>query len=254
MLKCRPSSSLHSDSGISSATVPAKESPPSEDPTVEEASRRETVEVDKVLAQLIDTMFRERKVATAFEIYFQTSALSSKEKAAIEDVGIENPIDLSNLRDTKTAARVFAVAWNYENQAVFLMLGTSPLSTGDVNRKNYYRADETIERERERVLNKRKVSKDEFYKLLGQVTHGSPDEPSLTMLELINADVDSFIQQKINDSIYNQNIATMKKERVLIKRTAGNQTLYEVQFKQMFRVVFLYRGKEPKVISFSDLL
>ncbi|HKC63833.1 MAG TPA: hypothetical protein VKB86_09355 [Pyrinomonadaceae bacterium] len=220
----------------------------------EEASSGETVEVDKVLAQLIDTMFRERKVATAFENYFQTSALSSKEKEAIEDLGIENPIDLSNFRDTKTAARVFAVARNYEYQAAPLMLGTSPLSSGDVNRKNFYRAKEAIEQERERVLNKRKISKDEFYKLLGQVTHGSPDEQSLTTLELINADVDSFIEQKIDKTVYDQNITTMKKGRVLTKRTSNNQTFYEAQFKPIFRVVFVNKGQGLKVISFGDLL
>lgn len=224
--------------------------------TMKEPSKKENPEVDKAVGLLIDTMFKERKVEEAFEQYFRLSPLSPEERSALSQIDCDPSDEISRYKDARTTARALAVGWNYAYQPVLLALGTTSLSSGDVFRKSFEQAQVAIDEEREKILSKRGISKDEFYTLLDlkAVKDQSTLEHHLTTLELINADIAHFIERKTNKNIYARNVTEMEKDYIIKPHGSGDHVLYEVGLKPMFKIVFMRQGDTLKMVSFGDVL
>lgn len=213
-------------------------------------------EVEKTARLVIETIFRARQTKNAFEQYFQFSPLSPEEKSALEKLGYDSSDESSRYKDARTGSRVIAASWNYEYQPVLLVLGTTDLTSGAKFKESFDKAQSIIEAERKRALAKRGLNEEQFYSLLDLKAAKDNDalERNLTTLEQLDADLNRFIEQKTDKVTLNGNIAKMEESLVIEKHTLGSRTLYEVQFKPMFKMVLLQRDAELKMVAFGDVL
>lgn len=212
----------------------------------------EDAKVNGAVKLLIDTMFKERKVKEAFERYFLFSNLSPEEKRVLDATSLRYSEEHSTM-DAGVVARILAAGWNYEYQPALLALGTKPLSDFD---EAVEQADSEVEAERKRILSKRGLSENDFYTLLGgsAVKDRKTLEKNLTTLELINADIDRFIEQRTNKAVLNKNLVEMKKDISVKRINPAGHALYVVGVKPMFKVVFMPHNGILKMIGFGDAL
>ncbi len=213
-------------------------------------------EVEKTARLVIETIFRSRQTKEAFEQYFQFSPLSPEEKSTLEKLGYDPSDETSRYKDVKTGSRVIAANWNYEYQPVLLVLGTTNLTSGAKFKEAFDRAQSIIETERKRALAKRGLSEEQYHSLLDLKAAKDNDtlERNLTMLEQLDADLNRFIEQKTDQVTLKGNIAKMEESLVIEKHALGSRTLYEVQFKPMFKMVLLQQDTALKMVAFGDVL
>jgi len=212
----------------------------------------EDAEVEKAVKSFIDLMFRERKVTNAFEQHFFFSNLTPKEKSVVDAISLKYSDEYVGL-DAKVVARILSAKWNYEYQPVFLALGTKPLSDFE---DAFEEAESEIEVERKRILNQRGLTENDFYTFLDlKATKDHKTlENNLTKLELISTDLERFIEQRINKTIFNKNLVEMEKSVAVKKLNAAECVLYLVGIKPMFKLVFVKETSGLKMIGFGNVL
>ena len=208
--------------------------------------------VKEAVDLLVDTMFKERKVREAFEQNFLFSNLPVEARHLVDETrGIRYSAHNAHGLDKGTMARILAVKWNYGYQPVVLALGTRPLSDFD---ETFERTGSEIDAERKRILDKRGLSEDDFYTLLGgdTVRDRRTLESDLTTLEMINDDIDRFIGQRTDQAILNKNLMEMKNSISVKNLDMSGYKLYAVSLKPIFGVVFMPRNEKLKLICFGD--
>ena len=136
------------------------------------------------------------------------------------------------------------------------MLGTTDLTSGQEFKESFEKAQAIIEGERSKALAKRGLSEEQFYCLLDLKAAKDNDtlEHNLTILEQLDADLNRFIEHKTDQATLSGNIAKMEESFIIEKHVLGGNTLYEVHFKPMFKMVFLQEGPALKMIAFGDVV
>jgi hypothetical protein len=209
-------------------------------------------EIEKTVKSLIDLMFRERKAKVAFEHHFRFSILSTNEKGLVDAISLQYSEEYKSL-EPKIVAGILASGWSYEYQPVLLALGTKPLSGFE---DAFEEAGSQIEAERKKTLSRRGLTEVDFYSLLDwkDAKDRKTLENNLTTLELINADIDRFIEQRINKAVLNENLGEMKKSISVKKLSTSECGIYLVGIKPIFKLAFIKEVDELKLIAFGDVL
>lgn len=213
-------------------------------------SKSEDAKVDETVRALIDTIFRQRKIKEAFERYFLFANLPAEQTDELDPTSLRYLQEYSS-KNPETVARILAAGWNYEYQPALLALGTKPLSDFS---GAFEQAQNEIENERKRILSKRGLSEDDFYRLRGgaSVKDQKSLENDLTTLELIDADINRFIEQRTDQAVLARNLAEMQKSASITKINKAGCTLYAVSLKPMFGVLLVSQSGALKMISFGN--
>jgi hypothetical protein len=214
--------------------------------------KQEAVEVRDVTRRFIDTLFGERKARAAVERYFHPLPWSKVENKMLDSSGLDSAEDYP-VQDARTFARGFALEWKFEDQWVWLALGTSPLWRDGVSFDTAGAAQDDVLLERERLLKEHQLTSSDYH-ILSDERGGSADdlERKLAALESIDAEIDHFIDAKIDQETYKRNVAFMRARIKVTKYGLKEHVFYEACFEPGFRALFSRRADGLKLIGLAD--